>query len=394
MATRTKLQPLKIPKMEKSKNPFLKYISFTAILLFCLGMFLIVISIFNLQRQAKTTFGLPDSSLSAIQKNYLTLILLINADNLIQPPDQNGTAQAFNITQGESTNVVIERLASHGLIRNSRAFRAYLEYTGLDKTLQAGEYSLSPSMTAIEIAEKLQDATPAQVVFNILDGWRIEEIAALLPTSGIEIVPSDFLAAASKMPEHFSQTFNSPPNSSVEGFLLPGSYPLKRKISAKELLDTILTGFENNLTPDLLQGFEKQGLNIFQAVTLASIVTREAVVDDEMPMIASVFLNRISKGMKLDSDPTVQYALGYNQKQKSWWTNPLSPDDLSIDSLYNSYLHPGLPPGPIANPGLEALKAVAFPAQSGYYYFRVGCNKNGRHEFSTTYQEHLQKTCP
>jgi UPF0755 protein len=380
--------------MAKSKNPLITLIGFAAILLICLGFFLIGVSIFSLQRQAKTTFGEPDPSLSDIQKKYLTLILLINADSLTQPPDQKGAAQSFKISHDEPTNMVIERLNSQGLIRDSGAFRAYLQYTGLDKTLQAGEYSLSPSMTAIEIAERLQDATPNQVAFNILAGWQIEEIAALLPTSGIEIVPSDFLAAASKMPEHFSQTFNSPPDSSVEGFLLPGSYHLKRKISARELLDTLLTSFENNLTPDLQQGFEKQGLNIYQAVTLASIVEREAVVDDEMPMIASVFLNRLAKGMKLDSDPTVQYALGYNEKQKSWWTNPLDPDDLSVDSLYNTYLHTGLPPGPIANPGLEALRAVAFPAQSGYYYFRVSCNKNGRHEFSTTYQEHLGKSCP
>ena len=380
--------------MLKRKNPIFTFFGFTAIILICLGFFLIVVSAFNLQHQAYKIFGEPNPSLSNFQKKYLTLILLVNTDDLTLPPNQNGSAQSFKISLGEPTSSLIDRLNTQGLIRNREAFRAFLQYSGLDKNLQAGEYLLSPSMTAIEIAKKIQDATPTQVTFNILAGWRFEEIAAALPTSGIEILPSDFLAAASKMPAQFSHTFNSPADASVEGFLFPGSYQFKRKLSAREMIDTLLVSFKNDISPDIVQGFEKQGLNIYQAVILASLVEREAVVEDEMPIIASVFFNRLAKGMKLDSDPTVQYALGYNGKQKSWWTNPLRPEDLSIDSPYNSYLYPGLPPAPIDNPGIEALRAIAFPAQTDYYYFRVSCSINNRHEFSTTYQEHLSKTCP
>jgi UPF0755 protein len=141
-------------------------------------------------------------------------------------------------------------------------------------------------------------------------------------------------------------------------------------------------------------GFQRQGLNVYRAVILASIVSREAIIEDEMPMIASVFYNRLASGGKLDSDPTVQYALGYNQEQKTWWTNPLSLADLEIDSRYNTYKYPGLPPGPIANPGLEALKAVAFPAQTPYYYFRAACDGSGRHLFAETFEEHLGNACP
>ena len=113
-----------------------------------------------------------------------------------------------------------------------------------------------------------------------------------------------------------------------------------------------------------------------------------------MPLIASVFINRLNAGLKLDSDPTVQYALGYNSEDKSWWTNPLSLTDLKIDSPYNTYLYAGLPPGPIASPDLSALRAVAFPAQTPYYYFRAACDGSGKHEFSETFQEHLSKECP
>jgi UPF0755 protein len=115
--------------------------------------------------------------------------------------------------------------------------------------------------------------------------------------------------------------------------------------------------------------------------------------EEEMPLIASVFLNRLAAGMKLDSDPTVQYALGYNPGKETWWTNPLSLEDLQFDSPYNTYLYPGLPPGPIASPGLAALQAVAFPAQTPYYYFRADCGGAGKHAFAETFEEHIQNEC-
>ncbi len=111
------------------------------------------------------------------------------------------------------------------------------------------------------------------------------------------------------------------------------------------------------------------------------------------PMIASVFINRLNVGMKLDSDPTVQYAIGFNKEQNTWWTNPLNLDDLKIDSPYNTYLNTKLPPGPIANPGLEALQAVAFPARTPYFFFRAACDGSGRHLFSKTYDEHIHNEC-
>lgn len=114
----------------------------------------------------------------------------------------------------------------------------------------------------------------------------------------------------------------------------------------------------------------------------------------EMPLIASVFLNRLNGGIKLDSDPTVQYAIGYNPDSGTWWTNPLTLEDLQSTSPYNTYVYGGLPPGPIANPGLDALRAVAFPAQTPYYYFRATCDGTGKHVFSVTYEEHLGKECP
>jgi UPF0755 protein len=152
--------------------------------------------------------------------------------------------------------------------------------------------------------------------------------------------------------------------------------------------------FEAHLTSELKNGFENQGFDLCQAITLASIIQREAIVAEEMPLIASVFNNRLNSGNMLESDPTVQYALGYNPKQNTWWTNPLSLEDLQQESLYNTYLYAGLPPGPISNPGLNALQAVAFPAQTSYYYFRSACDGSGRHTFALTFAEHLANECP
>ena len=126
---------------------------------------------------------------------------------------------------------------------------------------------------------------------------------------------------------------------------------------------------------------------------LASIVEREAVKDEEKPLIASVYLNRLKIGMKLDADPTVQYALGFDFTNGTWWKNPLSLNDLQFDSPFNTYIYAGLPPAPIANPGLNSLQAVAFPAETPYYFFRAKCDGSGFHFFSETFEEHVANGC-
>jgi UPF0755 protein len=139
------------------------------------------------------------------------------------------------------------------------------------------------------------------------------------------------------------------------------------------------------------QAYGFYGLNLREAVTLASIVEREAVVHEERPTIAGVFLNRLGQEMKLEADPTVQYALGYDADSSKWWKNPLTLDDLAFDSPYNTYVVTGLPPGPIANPSLASLQAVAEPAQTEFIFFVVDCtaSTSGSHVFSATYEEHL-----
>ena len=364
-------------------------------LIAALFLFLILVcfvgTIFYIPYRATQVYGQPASTLSLTQRIQYSLLLLWYGQLLTRPRDMNGVEQAFTIDQGESVNSLASHLEEVGLIRNADVFRAYLIYSGLDTSIQAGEYKLSAAMSSIEIALELQDATPEDVTFVILPGWRLEEIAAALPTSGLSITPDDFLEDARAA--HPEYDFLAGANT-TEGFLIPDSYIVPRDVTADVLVNGFLRNFTLRLTPEIRQGFEQQGLTIYQAVTLASLVEREAVQDEEKPLIASVYLNRLRQGMKLDADPTVQYALGYNFLTQNWWTSPLTLIDLQVNSPYNTYLNEGLPPTPIANPSLDALRAVAFPAESSYFYFRARCDDSGYHEFSETFDKHLANECP
>ena len=344
-----------------------------------------------LPSRATRVYGPPASALSFPQRIQYSAMLLWFDGLLTQPLDPSGAEQAFTVEVGESVDTVANHLQSVGLIKDAEALRAYMIYSGIDTSMQAGEYKLSTAMSAMDIAHQLQDATPEEVTFVVLPGWRLEEIADSLGTSGLPVTYDQFLSAAKAPPADYDFLLGA---NSIEGFAYPDSYVFSRKITVDEMIHDMLRNFSAHLTLDLKNGFEKQGLTIYQAVTLASMVEREAVHEEEQPLIASVYLNRLKIGMKLDADPTVQYAIGYNFLQQTWWTSPLSLLDLEVNSVYNTYKIPGLPPTPIANPSLDALHAVAFPAETTYYFFRAKCDDSGFHEFSKTFDEHLQNACP
>lgn len=343
---------------------------------------------------AQEAFGPPSPLLDRVQRIQYSVQLLLARNDLLNPVIASSSkSQSFTITPGESVNSVGLRLEQAGLVNDAAAFRLYLIYSGLDTNLQAGDYDLSPAWNTLELAQKLQDSTPLEVTFVILPGWRAEEIAASLQTSGLSIQPDEFMAAVYNPPVEILNALGIQAGS-LEGFLFPAEYRLLRTTDLNGLLRVLAIEFNAHLTAELRAGFEQHGLDLQQAVILASIVQREAMVAEEGPMIASVFYNRLDAGIKLDSDPTVQYALGFNQDQATWWTNPLSLADLETLSAYNTYQNAGLPPGPISNPGMAAFQAVAFPADSPYYYFRARCDGSGMHNFAVSFEEHLQNACP
>jgi len=341
--------------------------------------------------RASLLYGPPGASLSISERIEYSSKLLVHGNKLTTPLSESGLHQRFRIEPGESVLSISNRLMVSGLIVNDQAMYDYLVYSGLDRSLQAGEFLLRSSMSIIDIAHELQDSTPQDLTFVILPGWRMEEIAASLPTSGLEITPEEFLEAANRPPAVLDFI---PGGATMEGFFLPNTYILPRDSSVEQVLERIGRGFTQHLTEDLRQGFNARNLTVYQGVILASIVEREAVRLEEQSQIASVFINRLSAGMSLGSDPTVQYAIGYDPGQGTWWKNPLEARDLKIDSPYNTYVVLGLPPGPIANPGLDALRSVAYPLESPFYYFRAKCDNSGYHVFSVTLEEHLANACP
>lgn len=382
---RTRIQP------RRRRRPFLPaFLGVIFLMSICGAIVLVLLGLSQLPRITEQQFGPPDAALGERQRLIISLRLLLNQQNLTEPVNARGQPIDFKILLGETVPTISGRLQQQGIIRNSAAFRYFLIYSGLDKGIQAGEYRLSPALNAMQIAQALQDATPEEVSFAILPGWRLEEIAAALPTSGLQVEADEFLRLV-KHPSGLDHPAAEYP--SLEGFLYPDVYRIKRDVTAEQLVMILLDHFDAQVDENLRSTLQTRGYDMLAAVTLASIIQREAVVAQEQPMIASVFDNRLAAGMKLDSDPTVQYALGYNAQQQTWWTNPLSAADLQINSPYNTYIQNGLPPGPICNPTLSSLRAVAFPASTPYYYFRARCDQSGRHVFARTYEEHLQNGC-
>lgn len=375
-----------------NSSGFGKSVIVLLLIILCISSLMLVWALVSIPRQAEQRFGAPSENLSKLDQMWYGGQLLWYEEDLLTPVANATDVKEFEVRAGASANEVGLQLEKAGVIRNADAFRLFLIYAGLDTGLQAGTYQIGANQNAVEIARILQDATPGEVTFVILPGWRAEEIANALSYSGLNISKEAFLGivfdpGSSTLPDEWRGLV------SLEGFLMPGEYKVLREITAQELINTILNAFNEQVGNDLRNRYSQAGLSLRDAVTLASIVEREAMVEREQAIIASVFNNRLNMGMKLDSDPTVQYAVGFNNQQNTWWTNPLSASDLGVDSLYNTYIHIGLPPGPICNPGLPALEAVAYPADTPYYYFRAKCDNSGEHEFSITYEEHLENGC-
>ena len=342
--------------------------------------------------QAVNRLGPPSPDLNPFQRTLLSIYLLSKESALDLPAGDPAISFELEVFPGEPASIVVDRLQTAAVVSDGTLLRNYLRYHGLDVSVEAGRYVVHGGMTIRELASNLQNAGISADFFTVLEGWRVEEIAAALPGDTLNFEPADFLAAVRTQPPGYIFSDQLPEPPSLEGFLFPDTYHLAPELSAHDLVLILLDNFEDQLDSELRAGFSQQGLSIYQAVTLASIVEREAIVADEQPIIASVFINRLALGMKLEADPTVQYAVG--TQTDGWWKTSLTFEDFEINSPYNTYMYHGLPPGPIANPGLSALRAVAFPEKTTYLYFRALCDGSGRHAFAVTYEEHQQNTCP
>lgn len=320
------------------------------------------------------------------------LYLQQHQDELDAPASNDPTPVPFTIAPGELPTQVAERLQKLGLIKSADLFINLVKYRKVATKIQAGDYILKRTMTPNEIVEALQHGLAKMIPITIRPGWRAEEIADYLATLGLTQFNKDqFLKLVRE--GKFDYAFlkdrpkDAPPG--LEGFLLPETYNVPLDISNELLIDTMLKQFDTSVTPAMRQKATAAKITLYEAVTLASIVEREAVVAEERPIIASVFWNRLKKKMFLQSDSTAQYALGYQAATKQWWKSPVTIEELTaVKSPYNTYLNPGLPPGPICNPSLASIAASISPAQTDYlFFFSKG---DGTHVFAKTYEEHLQ----
>lgn len=368
------------------------------VLALALGVGAAVYILYGQWQQAIVTSGLDtgraNPALNPARRLLLERYLVQRAEQLRQPAGTAAEPLLFVIEAGETAADVAQKLTAVGLISDAELLLNYLIYYGMDAGLVAGQYTLDPQATIIELADTISDSNWQMIELSFLTGWRVEEMGHYLSvTTPAQISAEDFLDIVQRRRgfdlTRYDFLANLPPDASLEGYLFPDVYLANGYADASTLVMMMLINFDLRVTPAMRQGFGTQGLSLHEALTLASIVEREAVLHEERPLIAGVFLNRLRVGMPLQADATVQYAVG---QPAAWWKVPLSAADLQVASPYNTYQVNDLPPGPIANPGLESLQAVATPEETDFLFFVVDCTaaESGRHVFSVTYEEHLE----
>ncbi len=330
-----------------------------------------------------------------VQTEIIRFRLTSRQDDLNRPVGSDDTPLRFTINTGESPRGIAQNLFNASLISDPDLFVDYVRVASLDVELEAGTYFLNQTQTIPQIALALTDSRNSFIPFRILEGWRIEEVADAVDRNRLfGFSGADFLAVIGPgmtFDPDFVTQVGLPPGVSLEGFLFPDTYQLPPDITAEGLRDTLTGQFLERVATQLRNDAASQGLSLYEIVTLASIVERESVHPQENPQIAGVYRNRLAIGMKLDADPTVQYGIGF--QNGAWWPQITQADYTAAVSSYNTYLNTGLPPGPIANPGLSAINAVVYPAASEFFYFRADCNGSGFHKFARTFEEHLANGC-
>ncbi|UCG25093.1 MAG: endolytic transglycosylase MltG, partial [Chloroflexota bacterium] len=268
------------------------------------------------------------ASLNPVQSLYLRGYLASRAGDLTRPAGSGEDQQSFVVDPGQSADEIAANLVSAGLLTDHELFLNYLRYYDLDSRLEAGAYEVSPKSTIPELAAILGRATDLQVDLTFVEGWRLEEMARYLELlSPAQIDSEEFLTHARRQGamdlSGYDFLSSLPDKASLEGFLFPDTYRIPVEADAAFLIGQMLANFDRRVTPAMRQSFGAAGLSVYEAVTLASIVQREAVLSEERPLMVGVFLNRLDQGMLLQADPTVQYAVGYQPTADSWWKVPL-----------------------------------------------------------------------
>ena len=317
-----------------------------------------------------------------------------NYNEAFKPDDD--TQIEFTVKRGETYTSFAERLMVEGIIEDKDIFIMKTKLLGIGPKYQAGDFVLSPSMTMEEIMAQLQDAHRETVRFTIPEGYTIVQTAEKLEADGLISSAESFYEALEEYNSDFhwflldlEEQYADPQNkisamaNKYEGFLFPDTYEIYVGSGPKIIIGKFFDRFEQVFDDEMKDAMEERGLTIQQVVTIASLIERECRSDEERPKVASVIYNRLDIDMELQIDAAIQYILG---DPKVGLTNK----DLEIDSPYNVYKNKGLPPGPIASPGLASLKAAVFPEDTDYLYYVLKSQSSTTHNFAVTYKEFLK----
>ncbi len=303
---------------------------------------------------------------------------------LVVPARVAGESRPFSVADGEPLIRVVQRLDGAGLLPERvffgpRVVVLFAQFQGVDREIKAGEYDLAPTMTPVEILEKLRTGEVKTYPVTIPEGLHLKEVAERVAAAGI-VEQEEFLEAA-RSPELARELGIEADD--LEGYLFPETYRFRKDTPGEQVVRRMVEEFKASFTPDDRARIEAAAMSLHQIVTLASIVEKETGDPDERPMIAAVFLNRLQKRMRLQTDPTVIYGI---LRTRGSFDGNLRRVDLRTDTPYNTYTRGGLPPGPIASVGMDSIRAVLEPADVDYLYF-VSRN-DGTHYFSSTLRQH------
>jgi UPF0755 protein len=303
-----------------------------------------------------------------------------------QPLD--GEPVSITVGEGESPETIGNRLEAAGAVDSGTQFEVLVGLMGYDGLLQAGDYQFQPGTPALDVVYSIRHGLVATRALTVIEGWRMEEIADSAAQMGIRL--EEFMAAATSLAYDHDFVRQIPSGQDLEGYLYPLTYTIRPADTAQTLVQQMLDAYAANVPAGVTGQAAARGLSLHEVVTIASIIQREARLPEEKPIMAQVFLTRLSLGIALEADPTVQYAITEQPESVAaygYWKAPLTEADLAFDSPYNTYLYAGVPPGPISNPGADTMVAVVQPSDTNYLYFVA--KPDGSHAFAETLEEHM-----
>lgn len=316
-----------------------------------------IIVVFSLICLGSVICGLTKSTASVTSENFVILV-----------------------KPGMVANDIGDLLYQQGAIKSIFLFRIVSRLQGMESSLQPGEYVFSKNMTVQQIVAVLASGENSYQQITIPEGYTVEQIAKLLQEKQLVSATLFKQTAQSFVPYQYMTNDNSHVIYKAEGYMFPNTYRITKGTTGEQILGVMTSQFDKQFTESMRARAIEVGLSIKDVVILASLVEKEAQLPSDRPIIAGVFLNRLKQNMPMQSCATIQYILGYPKPE-------LTVQDTEIASPYNTYQHMGLPPGPIANPGIAAINAVLYPQNTDYIYFVA--DRQGAHHFSKTYEEHL-----